>query len=122
MKVCPAITCRFRSPRNVPACREFRTQSFYGAYSEGWGLYAESLSKEMGFFTDPYSDFGRVGAEMWRAVRLVVDTGMHAKGWTEQQAVAYPPREHPWRRERSAPRCSATSCGPGRPPPTRSAR
>jgi len=68
---------------------KFRTQYFYGAYSEGWGLYAESLSKEMGFFTDPYSDFGRVGAEMWRAVRLVVDTGMHAKGWTEQQAVAY---------------------------------
>jgi len=67
----------------------FRTQYFYGAYAEGWGLYAESLSKEMGFFTDPYSDFGRVSGELWRALRLVVDTGLHAKGWQEEQAVQY---------------------------------
>jgi uncharacterized protein (DUF885 family) len=68
---------------------KFRTQYGYGAYLEGWGLYSEALSKEMGFFTDPYSDFGRLGGEIWRAIRLVVDTGLHAKGWTEGQAVAY---------------------------------
>lgn len=67
----------------------FRRQYGYGAFSEGWGLYAEALSKEMGLFTDPYSDFGRIGGEIWRAIRLVVDTGMHAKGWSEQQAVDY---------------------------------
>jgi uncharacterized protein (DUF885 family) len=67
----------------------FRTQSFVTAYTEGWGLYAERLAKEMGHFQDPYSDFGRLGAEIWRAIRLVVDTGLHAKGWTEEQAVDY---------------------------------
>ena len=68
---------------------QFRTQSRYTAYTEGWGLYAEQLAKEMGGFQDPYSDFGRLGNEIWRAIRLVVDTGLHAKGWTEQQAVDY---------------------------------
>lgn len=68
---------------------KFRTQYVYGAFAEGWGLYAESLGKEMGFYTDPYSDVGRLGAEMWRAIRLVVDTGLHARGWSEQQAVDY---------------------------------
>ncbi|QHS10500.1 DUF885 family protein [Sinimarinibacterium sp. NLF-5-8] len=68
----------------------FRTQSFFTAYTEGWGLYAEWLARQMpGTYRDPYSDFGRLTAEMWRAVRLVVDTGLHAKGWTEQQAVDY---------------------------------
>jgi uncharacterized protein (DUF885 family) len=68
---------------------EFRTQSFFNAYAEGWGLYAERLAKEMGAYEDPYSDFGRLSSEIWRAIRLVVDTGLHAKGWTEQQAVDY---------------------------------
>jgi uncharacterized protein (DUF885 family) len=67
----------------------FRTQSRNTAYVEGWGLYAERLAKEMGRFEDPYSDFGRLGAEVWRAIRLVVDTGLHSKGWTEEQAVQY---------------------------------
>ena len=67
----------------------FRTQMGFTAYIEGWGLYAERLSKEMGGFSDPYSDFGRLSAEIWRAIRLVVDTGLHAKGWTEAQAVDY---------------------------------
>ena len=67
----------------------FRTQSYFTAYTEGWGLYAELLAKEMGGYQDPYSDFGRLGGEIWRAIRLVVDTGMHSKGWTEEQAVAY---------------------------------
>jgi uncharacterized protein (DUF885 family) len=67
----------------------FRTQSGYGAYIEGWGLYVERLAKEMGFYTDPYSDFGRLGREIWRAIRLVVDTGIHAKGWSEAQATEF---------------------------------
>ena len=68
---------------------KFRTQYGYTAYIEGWGLYTEALSKEMGGFVDPYSDFGRLAGEIWRAIRLVVDTGLHAKGWTEKQAVDY---------------------------------
>ncbi len=67
----------------------FRTQTFYTAYTEGWGLYAELLAKEMGAYQNPYSDFGRLVSEIWRAVRLVVDTGIHAKGWSEEQAVNY---------------------------------
>ncbi len=68
---------------------KFRTQLGFTAYSEGWGLYAELLAKEMGAYEDPYSDFGRLSTEIWRAVRLVVDTGIHAKGWSEEQAIAY---------------------------------
>ena len=67
----------------------FRTTVWYSAYGEGWALYAEYLSREMGAFADPYSDFGRLVMEMWRAVRLVVDTGIHARGWGEQQAIDY---------------------------------
>lgn len=67
----------------------FRTQAGFTAYSEGWGLYSELLAKEMGGYQDPYSDFGRLVNEIWRAVRLVVDTGLHAKGWTEEQAFEY---------------------------------
>ncbi|MGH6649730.1 MAG: DUF885 domain-containing protein [Sphingopyxis sp.] len=68
---------------------EFRKNYFYGAYGEGWALYVERLAKEMGFYTDPYSDFGRLGREIWRAIRLVVDTGIHAKGWSEEEALTY---------------------------------
>jgi uncharacterized protein (DUF885 family) len=68
---------------------KFRTQAGFTAYSEGWALYSELLAKEMGAYKDPYSDFGRLSTEIWRAIRLVVDTGLHAKGWTEQQAVDY---------------------------------
>ena len=68
---------------------KFRTQSDYGAYIEGWGLYSELLAKEAGLYVDPYSDFGRLGREIWRAIRLVVDTGIHAKGWSEAQALEY---------------------------------
>lgn len=67
----------------------FRTQAGFTAYSEGWGLYSEKLAKEMGAYQDPYSDFGRLSTEIWRAIRLVLDTGLHSKGWTEQQAVDY---------------------------------
>ncbi|MEX6633467.1 DUF885 domain-containing protein [Hyphococcus sp. ECK-19] len=68
---------------------EFRTQAGFTAYSEGWGLYSELLAKEMGAYDDPYSDFGRLTTEIWRAIRLVLDTGIHAKGWTQEQAVDY---------------------------------
>ena len=69
---------------------EFRKQANYNAYAEGWGLYSEKLAKEMpGTFQDVYSDFGRLGSEIWRAVRLVVDTGLHDKGWSEQQAIDF---------------------------------
>jgi uncharacterized protein (DUF885 family) len=68
---------------------KFRKLGGYGAYIEGWGLYAERLGKEMGFYKDPYSDFGRLTTEAWRAVRLVTDTGLHAKKWTREQAMQY---------------------------------
>jgi len=67
----------------------FRTQANFSAYGEGWALYSELLAKEMGAYDDPYSDFGRLSSEMWRALRLVVDTGLHSKGWTEQDAIDF---------------------------------
>jgi uncharacterized protein (DUF885 family) len=68
---------------------EFRKFSYYTAYTEGWGLYSERLGKELGFYQDPYSDYGRLEADIWRAIRLVVDTGVHSKHWTRQQMVDY---------------------------------
>lgn len=68
---------------------EFRKQSYYTAYTEGWGLYSESLGKELGFYQDPYNDYGRLEADIWRAIRLVVDTGVHSKHWPRQQMVDF---------------------------------
>ncbi|UAB78266.1 DUF885 domain-containing protein [Erythrobacter sp. SCSIO 43205] len=69
---------------------KFRSQGgFISAFGEGWALYTETLAKEMGGYKDPYSDFGRLSSEIWRAIRLVVDTGIHAKGWSEEEAVQY---------------------------------
>ncbi|MFN8876263.1 MAG: DUF885 domain-containing protein [Gemmatimonadota bacterium] len=68
---------------------EFRRRGYFSAFGEGWGLYSERLGLDMGFYRDPYSDFGRLTYEMWRACRLVVDTGLHWKGWSRQQAIDY---------------------------------
>jgi uncharacterized protein (DUF885 family) len=70
----------------VPKFRRFGGQ---GAYTEGWALYAERLAKEMGYYQDPYSEFGHLSLELWRAVRLVTDTGLHHKRWTREQAIKY---------------------------------
>jgi uncharacterized protein (DUF885 family) len=69
---------------------QFQTQLGFTAYAEGWGLYSEQLASEMpGTYADAYQQFGRLSSEIWRAIRLVVDTGLHAKGWTEQEAIEY---------------------------------
>lgn len=75
-----------REMENVP---KFRNNTYISAFGEGWGLYSEYLGLEAGFYQNPYSDFGRLTYEMWRACRLVVDTGMHAKGWSREQAMHY---------------------------------
>src|SRR5690554_176193 len=75
--------------QEMDALPAFRRHGHYTAYIEGWGLYAERVPKEMGFYADPYSDFGRLSMELWRAVRLVVDTGLHAKQWTREFAIDY---------------------------------
>ncbi|KWV91443.1 DUF885 family protein [Erythrobacter sp. YT30] len=67
----------------------FRRYGGWTAYTEGWGLYTEELGKDMGFYEDPYSDFGRLGMELWRACRLVVDTGIHSKKWSREKAIQY---------------------------------
>ena len=72
--------------RGIP---KFRKYSGYTAFSEGWGLYSEYLPKEMGFYSDPYSDFGRLAMELWRSCRLVVDTGIHSKKWTREDGIKY---------------------------------
>jgi len=68
---------------------KFRKFGGYGAYTEGWGLYSERLANEMGVYKDPYARFGMLSLQVWRAIRLVLDTGIHSKRWTREQATAY---------------------------------
>ena len=75
--------------QELPDVPKFRRFGGYGAYVEGWGLYAEALGKEMGFYDDPYSEFGMYSTGLWRAIRLVLDTGIHSKRWTREQAIEY---------------------------------
>ncbi len=85
----PGHHLQFARAVELPALPMFRRTAYFVAYSEGWALYAEQLGHDMGLYDDPYDRYGQLAYEMWRAVRLVVGTGMHAKGWTREQAIAY---------------------------------
>ncbi len=75
--------------QELPNVPKFRRFGGYGAYAEGWGLYAEGLGKEMGFYGEPMSEFGMLSTQLWRAIRLVVDTGIHSQRWTRERAIDY---------------------------------
>jgi uncharacterized protein (DUF885 family) len=85
----PGHHMQFSIAQELTDTPEFRKFGDYNAYSEGWAFYAERLGKEVGFYQDPYSEYGRLENEMWRSVRLVVDTGVHRQHWTRQQMVDY---------------------------------
>jgi uncharacterized protein (DUF885 family) len=94
----PVLTCHEGRPGHqlqmaiameLAGLPEFRRFDYYSSYGEGWGLYTETLCKEMGLYPDPYSEFGYLDWQMWRAVRLVVDTGIHSRGWSRERAVTY---------------------------------
>ena len=88
-KVSLAIICRFLFQQRLTGLPEFRLHVINNAYAEGWAVYAEALGKEIGYFQDPAWIIGRLNLELMRAVRLVVDAGIHSEGWTREQAVAY---------------------------------
>lgn len=85
----PGHHFQFARALELPGLPMFRKTAYFVAYSEGWALYAEQLGHDMGLYGDPYDHYGQLTYEMWRAVRLVVDTGLHAKGWSRQQAIDY---------------------------------
>jgi uncharacterized protein (DUF885 family) len=85
----PGHHLQFSIAESLPDIPEFRRNGSYNAYSEGWAFYSERLGKEMGFYEDPYSEYGRLENEMWRSVRLVVDTGVHYKHWSRQQMIDF---------------------------------
>ncbi|QWF14791.1 DUF885 domain-containing protein [Lysobacter capsici] len=85
----PGHHFQFARGLELPDAPMFRRTGYFVAYGEGWGLYAERLGYDMGLYDDPYDRMGQLAYDMWRAVRLVVDTGMHAKGWSRDKAIAY---------------------------------
>jgi len=85
----PGHHLEFSISANLTDIPPFRKYNYLPAYSEGWALYSERLGKDVGFYQDPYSEYGRLGNEMWRSIRLVVDTGVHYKHWTREQMVEY---------------------------------
>lgn len=85
----PGHHMQFSIAQELPDVPAFRRFSQYNAYSEGWAFYAEKLGKEVGFYQDPYSEYGRLENEMWRSVRLVVDTGVHEQRWSRQQMIDF---------------------------------
>lgn len=85
----PGHHFQFARALELPGLPMFRKTAYFVAYSEGWALYAEQLGHDMGLYDDPYDRYGQLTYEMWRAVRLVIDTGLHAKGWSRQQAIDY---------------------------------
>ena len=93
----PATTSSSRSPAELETIPEFRKRAFIAAYGEGWGLYTERLADEMGLYSTPLDRMGMLAADSMRACRLVVDTGMHALGWSRQQAIDYMVANSPMR-------------------------
>ena len=85
----PGHHLQFSIAESLPGIPEFRRNASFNAYSEGWAFYAERLGREMGYYQDPYSEYGRLENEMWRSVRLVVDTGVHFKHWSRQQMIDF---------------------------------
>ena len=85
----PGHHLQFSIAQETTGIPEFRKYREYTAYTEGWALYAEELGKDLGFYQDPYSDYGRLQSDVWRSIRLVVDTGLHSKHWTRQQVVDF---------------------------------
>ena len=89
MRARPATISRSRSPRSCRACPSSAASAATAPMREGWGLYAEGLGKEMGFYREPISEFGMLSTQLWRAIRLVVDTGIHHHRWSRERAIDY---------------------------------
>ncbi len=85
----PGHHLQFSIAQELPGLPPFRKFTEYNAYSEGWALYAETLGHEIGFYQDPYSEYGRLENLMWRSIRLVVDTGVHSQHWSRQQMIDF---------------------------------